>query len=151
MVHLGSTQGSVCGDERKQAMPYLISADGHLLLCPAHGERPRHGARFVGLRAATSDEVARLGGECADCVDHGPAVVASIRVGGEAHCVQDADGNLVDEILASEQCDSCGSTRDDGSQAPFVLGASGGSACYICEQCGAEYRIGRTADTETVF
>jgi len=82
--------------------------------------------------------------------DH--TTVLSIRVGGEAHCVQDEDGNLLDAILASEQCDECGSTRpDDGSQAPFVLGESGGSPCYYCEQCGSRYRIRRTLARETVF
>jgi len=79
------------------------------------------------------------------------STVFSICVGGEAHCVEDDDGELLDSILASEQCDGCGSTRPDGSQAPLVLGASGGSACYFCEQCGARYRIRRTLARETVF
>ena len=77
--------------------------------------------------------------------------VKSITVGGEAHCVQDDDGNLVREIMATEPCDSCGSTRDDSCQAPFVLGASGGTPLYMCSNCGAEYQIGRTAEAETAF
>jgi len=79
------------------------------------------------------------------------ATVFSICVNGEPHCVEDEDGNLLDSILASEQCDECGSTLPDGSQAPFVLRASGGSACYFCEKCGARYWIRRTLASETVF
>jgi hypothetical protein len=82
---------------------------------------------------------------------HDEDTVFSICVSGVAHCVEDDDGELLDSILASEQCDRCGSTHPDGHQAPLVLGASGGRPCYFCEQCGARYRIGRTLARETVF
>jgi len=77
--------------------------------------------------------------------------VFSICVGGEPQCVEDEEGNLLYSILASEQCDECGSTLPDGGQASFVLGASGGSPCYFCEKCGTMYRIRRTLARETVF
>jgi hypothetical protein len=125
-------------------MNYLLTDTGRLL-CPAHAARWRKAHPSLTLQP---DEYGWL---CDDCDLYGPPLVASIRVAGVAHCVQDDEGNLVDEIVATEQCDSCGSTRDDGSQAPLVLGASGGSACYICDRCGAEHRIRRTSDEETVF
>lgn len=132
-------------------MNYLLAAATGRPLCPAHAARRRKARTSLTLRPALTSQAAEHSWLCDDCDLYGPPLVASIRVAGEAHCVQDDDGNLVDEIVATEQCDSCGSTRDDGSQAPLVLGASKGSACYICDQCGAEYRMGRISDEETVF
>lgn len=131
-------------------MTYVLT-DNCYLLCPVHARRWRNGGNTVGMRPALASEVEEQGGVCIDCQDFGPPVVASIRVGGEAHCVQYADGTLLEKIVASEQCGGCGSTGDDGSQAPFLLRRSGGSSYYTCERCGTEYRIGRTSDTETVF
>lgn len=131
-------------------MSYLIT-DNCYLLCPAHAQRRRRGGNSVGMRKALASEVTEQGGTCIDCQAYGPPVVSSIRVGGEAFCVEDPDGNLIEELVASEQCDSCGSTRDDGSQAPFVVRSDGGGSYYACEQCGAKYDIGRTPDEETVF
>lgn len=120
------------------------------LLCQTHARR-QAGHRPSGQHLASVYELLELGNTCEDCTLYGPPVVRAIRVGGEAHCVEGADGKLREEIVASEQCDACGSTREAGSQAPFFLDESRPMPEYRCERCGARYRIIHSLDTETVF
>ncbi len=129
----------------------LLITENAYVLCPLHAERWRRGGWDGHMHRALRWELEEAGSKCVDCLEFGPAVVRSIRVAGEAHCVEDSDGALKEELVASEQCDSCGSTREDGSQAPFVLDETGAEPVYACDACGATYRIVHTSDTETVF
>ena len=76
--------------------------------------------------------------------------VMAIKVGGEWHCVDDGDGDLLDSVTLTEQCDSCGSPK----QAPFMLFMVQPAyiqPLYECGYCGFQPEMKMMDQDEVVF